>query len=861
FGQEIEELHQEVSDFQKEKTRVESEAASISQEFTMVEQEAQQCYQAFFKQGFEFQSHELIYTKEEMMKELIFEHEQRLMDKKRKLRYPISVLCEEEVFEKVLYKVDELQTKTQSLIVVRQNQGALLGYETHKDQELMEQLTDFHEKSQETERELALCEDKLYALQQLKEKHQSFFRQYPYEKYQSLMNQSRYLELEVSKLKNSLEEKQRNIFEKEGLLKELLLQRVELQEYSKNLDEKISKANEFEAFSIQYEEQRNREETLFIQWKDLEIQIRNARSELDRYVEELRAIEHYNKEYDYEMKKIKESSLYLEVVNFEAFCTNEDFSVLKSQRESIKSRLLGISSTRNQLVQRLQEQEKLNEHYQDQKTRLYKEAEYEIEEVSVFYSHEEDELFDQMMEGKKEIRSIENQVKQSEKERYALGTNREMLLKELHEKGLERIPFEGGIENAKQVIKIFEGTIQNREKTRLEKENRLVHDISFLGKLHNDLLVKEGSFQFLGAKMVLLSIKERKQLEINLQEEIYELFKKLTIQRNLILQEGEKVQKEKQKIMDYCDHSIKDYRLKEGLIQGLLQKETVAELESYKEKLSEIIDKTIQLANDDKRESDIELNNFLKHLFVYVQTMLHELDELQKKTSIEVQGELKQIFLFEIPSYEEHVAKEALRKYLEKIVDHYDEGIDEKEQRASMEEKLHINNLIPVVLENREIKVRCRKVSNDLLVNMTPLSWEFSNKWSGGEKWSKNMTLFLGILNYLAEKKQYLSVNQKRNRTVILDNPFGKASSKHVLDPVFFIAEKLGFQMIALTAHAEGQFISDYFPVVYSLRLRGASKDTKLVTAGRTINHVYLKENSPQSIERFKEVLQLDLFT
>lgn len=123
------------------------------------------------------------------------------------------------------------------------------------------------------------------------------------------------------------------------------------------------------------------------------------------------------------------------------------------------------------------------------------------------------------------------------------------------------------------------------------------------------------------------------------------------------------------------------------------------------------------------------------------------------------------------------------------------------------------------------------------------------------------MTLFLGILNYLAEKKQYLSGNQKRNRTVILDNPFGKASSKHVLDPVFFIAEKLGFQIIALTAHAEGQFISDYFPVVYSLRLRSASKDTKLMTAGRTINHVYLKENSPQSIERFKEVLQLDLFS
>ncbi len=91
------------------------------------------------------------------------------------------------------------------------------------------------------------------------------------------------------------------------------------------------------------------------------------------------------------------------------------------------------------------------------------------------------------------------------------------------------------------------------------------------------------------------------------------------------------------------------------------------------------------------------------------------------------------------------------------------------------------------------------------------------------------MTLFLGILNYVAEKKQHIQTTMKRHRSVILDNPFGKTSSEHILNPVFFVAQQLGFQIIALTAHAEGKFLQDYFPVIYSCRLRETKDVSKQV--------------------------------
>ncbi|MDP4085494.1 MAG: hypothetical protein Q8934_12900 [Bacillota bacterium] len=159
------------------------------------------------------------------------------------------------------------------------------------------------------------------------------------------------------------------------------------------------------------------------------------------------------------------------------------------------------------------------------------------------------------------------------------------------------------------------------------------------------------------------------------------------------------------------------------------------------------------------------------------------------------------------------------------------------------------------------MKVTCRKVTNDNQVTTRSYSWEQTNVWSGGEKWSKNMTLFLGILNYVAEKQKHIEANMKRHRVVIMDNPFGKASSDHVLNPVFFIAEQLGFQIIALTAHAEGKFLRDYFPIIYSCRLRKAEDSNKqIMTKVKQLHQAYFQDHEPQALERLGEVEQMELF-
>src|SRR5699024_7870399 len=114
------------------------------------------------------------------------------------------------------------------------------------------------------------------------------------------------------------------------------------------------------------------------------------------------------------------------------------------------------------------------------------------------------------------------------------------------------------------------------------------------------------------------------------------------------------------------------------------------------------------------------------------------------------------VFHFTIPEWDVNEGKIKIRENIDWILqqleaDHFkdEQGIeDHGKVRKQIETWLDTRQLLHVVMGEKTMKVSCRKVTNDNKVSHRLTSWEQSNKWSGGEMWSKNMTLFLGILNF-----------------------------------------------------------------------------------------------------------------
>lgn len=114
-------------------------------------------------------------------------------------------------------------------------------------------------------------------------------------------------------------------------------------------------------------------------------------------------------------------------------------------------------------------------------------------------------------------------------------------------------------------------------------------------------------------------------------------------------------------------------------------------------------------------------------------------------------------------------------------------------------------------------------------------TWEAINKGegdlpegSGGQTLSVNTFVIMMIMSF---KKKHIG-NEAPSTVLILDNPFGKASAKHVLDPIFEIADKLNFQLICFAAPEIIKVeISERFPVFWELKI----EDGKVVHGGRII--------------------------
>lgn len=589
---------------------------------------------------------------------------------------------------------------------------------------------------------------------------------------------------------------------------------------------------------------------------------------MEDIIEERQKIQDDQIRYQREEDRVRDLEIFTAVEEVEPIGTTTSIEVLREQRHELERRLMGASSNRSDLESRRQQLEDLLKRYEHDYAQRQREADYEIELLEVYYEDEADKLYDTLTEIKISLKKQTSELKTKEKAVTQLST-RCQILKEKCEMAYQGLyEFDVDVAYVENRLKIEKATLQDRDR-KLKKEKAQIETyISHLRNVEQELLIKDGAYGFLveSVQPLRLSVDYFEDFDKDPERVVGQLIAALEGQYKASGKAYEKVQLKQEEVMDFCKEEIHDLRLRDTVIKGIHHKEDYSELLVYQEKMTEIIMKIIQVAEDDKRESDLELQTFLSHLLTYIRNVSSELDMIQNKTRIEVDDAVKQIFVFDIPEWEEDEAKLALRDYIDETIEYYEkeslhEDVDEAALRKQVEERLSVKNLLQVVMGEASIKIKCRKVTNDMKINKAPMVWESSNKWSGGEKWSKNMTLFLSILNYLAEKKQHLSAYQKRQRSVILDNPFGKASSDHVLKPVFMIADKLGFQIIALTAHAEGKFISEYFPVVYSCRLRATKdKSKQLMTNERTLNYAYLKEHSPMTIMRMTEVEQLNLF-
>ncbi|WP_127579969.1 chromosome segregation ATPase [Paenibacillus koleovorans] len=619
--------------------------------------------------------------------------------------------------------------------------------------------------------------------------------------------------------------------------------------------------------------------------EELQEQARTLQSKWNSHQREYTRLEHINAEHrtaaqrlDDELRNLQRQELYAEVRDAMAIPTEHSLERLKLERGTLYLRRQHISRGRQELELQYANAVEKRESMDNEMSRLCSEhaALGPLEQLEFPF------------DGKDRMSLLLGQVQQRKAswvaltEAYSLEYNDYVAWKEKVKQLSDRyrkdhadrqpIVFHEALTAVADQILIEEKQLyaEKRELERLEGSVQL--QLEELRAVTQELLPYklQHGFENPVVRAAELTHEALTHFEYNRMSVIRQVIARLTALYEAVESEALQLRKARELFKAFCRRQIKDVKLREMAEQGVEQKTEYEDVAAFHQTMQNRIQRVNHIAEETMRTHNQQLEQYIVHVHSHLKQIASELREIPNKTRVKTESEWKAIYSFHVPEWDEQDGKGAIRGHLDWILEQLekekykdDQGQElESTVRKDLERWLETKQLLQVVLQDKSMKVTCRKVTNENTVTKAAYSWEQSNNWSGGEKWSKNMTLFLGLLNYVAEKRQHIQAGMKRHRTVILDNPFGKASSDHVLSPVFFIAEQLGFQIIALTAHAEGKFLQDYFPVVFSCRLRQAASSSKQVmTKEKKIDHAYFRDHAPVSLERLGDVKQLELFS
>ncbi|HZW68748.1 MAG TPA: hypothetical protein VFF20_09105 [Pseudogracilibacillus sp.] len=656
-----------------------------------------------------------------------------------------------------------------------------------------------------------------------------------------------------------------------------------LQETEKEIRDKQDQVNGIEERLLKAQSIFQYEEDI----RSLEAKQGEQKATIQAYIREITDLRHDQKRYETEIAIIQErikdnklairdiqmNDLYKKVRHTRPAFTDLALDFMRSQRERLEFEIRGIEQQHSEIRVRLEtainDIARTKEAMQDivaENPTIDTEITFPVDGKSRI-----GRLTEAIHKGKELLPRLTEQAEAATKAFY----NQVGVVKEQKETFTKQFPGEKRTEFTREVAEIAPYLAKERRKLterkayldqRIEQITREENQIS---ESANELERFKEAHHFHQRNITasVLTEEERTDFSYTRLKTVRSITKNLTDSAQALTLERNKIAKAKEQFRSFCRQQISDRKLREAAMEGMETKENYDDIVAYKQDMLTTLENARKHARYFIAKNDRDVQTFVNNIHNHLLNVTAELALIPKKTRVKTATGAKDIYHFKIPSWPEEEGKQRIREHLEWILsrletDYYKDELgkeDTTKVRKQVETWLQTKALLQVVMKNEEMRISCRKVTNDNQVTSRLNAWERSNKWSGGEKWSKNMTLFLGLLNYVAEKKKQHNPNLKRNRAVILDNPFGKASSDHVLDPVFFIAEQLGFQIIALTAHADGKFLQDYFPIIYSLRLRKTAIDgVQVMATERRVHHAYFEDHEPVALESLEEREQLE---
>lgn len=226
-------------------------------------------------------------------------------------------------------------------------------------------------------------------------------------------------------------------------------------------------------------------------------------------------------------------------------------------------------------------------------------------------------------------------------------------------------------------------------------------------------------------------------------------------------------------------------------------------------------------ANRRLDDADRVLAEMVERAFRQADGILQQLQELQSSSRVRLRGANVALVKVDFTRPDPADGQERIKRYLEQViaqaVEQKQTGTDEEVYRQGLAQAVRSSALVGQLVPLDRIRFRVLKPRSDEQPYTAGdyHSWDTLVNWSEGQRYAARFAVFVVLMYHLRQK---LSPGQDSS-VIIADNPFGGASSGHILEIVMAVAKQTKTQLFCVTAHRQTEIMRE-FNVLYSLVFR-----------------------------------------
>lgn len=230
------------------------------------------------------------------------------------------------------------------------------------------------------------------------------------------------------------------------------------------------------------------------------------------------------------------------------------------------------------------------------------------------------------------------------------------------------------------------------------------------------------------------------------------------------------------------------------------------------------VEKRISQIETDLKEVNKTRDDLVRQCLIQGKQMHEGLRTLSDNSRVKVQDKRRRMIEFDIPdTVDENIARVAIEQEIDKGTKEIaakmsDEGRESEIERIAAK-TVGSELLLRKYIGSERISLKAYKIDKNP-GNSGYRTWEQTQvNNSGAEKFVVYFAVILALMAYARDG--YDGGDWENNRSVlVLDNPFGPISSKHVLQPMFEISKNYNVQMICLSDLSKSDIVSCFDLVV-----------------------------------------------